>query len=228
MDNNQMGSSLIDNFEASFMNCIHSFTKQESAIEVDKGELHLSCLRVENYSIFLQDEIKLEVEQTTMKFIDLARQMETFFLQKRFLLSSSKPELLLKEENVDLRHEITRKDELIKKHLQKIVKWKDYLSDQPAASRPAMPQEPHAPPPQPGLLSDPPVPLMPGQRRPPPQHIMQQQQMAQGSNPGMFMPRPGFPQGPMGPAMQGPMGGNPLAFLEKTTNNIDMGPSAPR
>lgn len=37
MDNN-MGSSLIDNFESSFMNCIHSFTKQESAIEVDKGE----------------------------------------------------------------------------------------------------------------------------------------------------------------------------------------------
>lgn len=36
-NNNQMGTSLIDNFEASFMNCIHSFTKQESAIDVDKG-----------------------------------------------------------------------------------------------------------------------------------------------------------------------------------------------
>lgn len=36
--NNQIGSSLIDNFEASFMNCIHSFTKQESAIDVDKGK----------------------------------------------------------------------------------------------------------------------------------------------------------------------------------------------
>ena len=161
-----------------------------------------------------------------MKFIDLARQMETFFLQKRFLLSSSKPELLLKEENVDLRHEIARKEELIKKHLAKIAKWKEYIADQPAA---APRQEPHAVPPQPGL-SESPVPLMPGQRRPPPQHIMQQQQMAQGNNPGMFMPRPGFPhQGPMGgPVMQGPMGGNPLAFLEKTTNNIDMGPSAPR
>lgn len=163
----------------------------------------------------------MEVEQTTLKFIDLARQMETFFLQKRFLLSSSKPELLLKEENVDLRHEIARKDELIKKHLQKIVKWKDYLADQPQAARSAMVPEPHAlPPPQPGM-PDSPVPLMPGQRRPPPQHM--QQQMAQG-NP-MFMPRPGFPQGP---SMQGPMGGNPLAFLEKTTNNIDMGPSTPR
>lgn len=36
---NTAGSSLIDNFEASFMNCIHSFTKQESAIDVDKGEI---------------------------------------------------------------------------------------------------------------------------------------------------------------------------------------------
>jgi hypothetical protein len=43
MDSNNQhehGSSLIDNFEASFMNCIHSFTKQESAIDVDKGEIN--------------------------------------------------------------------------------------------------------------------------------------------------------------------------------------------
>lgn len=171
------------------------------------------------------DEIKLEVEQTTMKFIDLARQMETFFLQKRFLLSSSKPELLLKEENVDLRHEIARKDELIKKHVQKIGKWKEYLADITAVPRPGMPQEPHAPT-QPGL----PEPPIAGQRLRPPQHMMQQQPMGPVPNPGMFgMPRQGFPpQGPMGvPAMQN-MGGNPLAFLEKTTNNIDMGPSGPR
>lgn len=166
-----------------------------------------------------------------MKFIDLARQMETFFLQKRFLLSSSKPELLLKEENVDLRHEITRKDELIKKHLQKIGKWKEYLADITTAPRPAMPPGAHAPPvvgmPQVGL-SDTPPPLMAGQRIPPQQQQMMQQQMMQPNNPGMFMPRGYPPQGPMGvPAMQN-IGGNPLAFLEKTTNNIDMGPSAPR
>lgn len=159
-----------------------------------------------------------------MKFIDLARQMETFFLQKRFLLSSSKPELLLKEENVDLRHEITRKDDLIKKHLQKIGKWKEYLADISAVpQRPPIPPGAHLP--TPGAI--PPVrtespPLLAGYRHGP-QAMMQQQMMP---NPGMSMgpqgmgPRPGFP-------LQGPMGGNPLAFLEKTTNNIDMGP-APR
>lgn len=173
-------------------------------------------------SKIFSDEIKLEVEQTTMKFIDLARQMETFFLQKRFLLSCSKPELLLKEENVDLRHEITRKDDLIKKHLQKIGKWKEYLADISAVpQRPpgAIPQGAHLPTPGaiPPVRTESPPPLLAGYRHGP---MMQQQQMMQ-PNPGMSMGiRPGFPP-------QGPMGGNPLAFLEKTTNNIDMGP-APR
>lgn len=147
--------------------------------------------------------------------------MESFFLQKRFMLSSSKPELLLKEENVDMRHEITRKDELIKKHLQKIGKWKEYLADVTTTGpRPTLPPGAHPPPPV--GLSDTPPPMMGVQRIPP-------QQMMNPNVPGMFMPRPGFsPQGPMGPVMQNMGGGNPLAFLEKTTNNIEMGGPAPR
>jgi mediator of RNA polymerase II transcription subunit 28 len=69
------------------------------------------------------------VDQTTLKFIDLARQTEAFFLQKRFLLSVLKPEFLLKEENLELKLEITRKDELIKKHYDKIETWKNMLND---------------------------------------------------------------------------------------------------
>lgn len=64
-----------------------------------------------------------------MKFIDLARQMEAFFIQKRFLLSALRPELVLKEENLDLRMEIQRKDELIKKHYERIENWKKTLSE---------------------------------------------------------------------------------------------------
>lgn len=44
-----------------------------------------------------KDEIKVEVDHTILRFIDLARQMEAFFLQKRFLLSALKPELVVKE-----------------------------------------------------------------------------------------------------------------------------------
>lgn len=176
------------------------------------------------YCLFLRhsDEIKLEAEQTTLKFIDLARQMETFFLQKRFLLSSSKPELLLKEENVDLRHEIARKEELIKKHLQKIGKWKEYLAD--ISQNPRQPMIQGVPNPQAAGISD-----TPPLRHPMQPQMMQQPQQMMPNNP-MFMPRPGFPQGPMGAGMGGPpmqtMGSNPLAFLEKTTNNIDMGGAA--
>ncbi|XP_037032982.1 mediator of RNA polymerase II transcription subunit 28 isoform X3 [Bradysia coprophila] len=103
--------NLVDEFEESFQACIHALTKQESATGIDK------------------DEINLEVDQTTIKFVDLARQMEAFFIQKRFLLSALKPELVLKEENFDLKYEMTRKDDLIKRHYEKIEQWKNLLTD---------------------------------------------------------------------------------------------------
>lgn len=55
--------------------------------------------------------------------------MESFFIQKRFLLTALKPELVVKEENIDLRYEISRKDDLIKRHYEKIDTWKNLLAD---------------------------------------------------------------------------------------------------
>lgn len=138
--------------------------------------------------------------------------MECFFLQKRFQLSCLKPELLLKEENIDLKHEIARKDELLKKHSAKIVKWKDYLSD--TSPVPVNPQSPMNP------TQLPPYPQMQGPQSMGP-NISQQPQ-----NLPPQMHQPGFGvthRPPYSQSMQ-----NPLAFLEKTTNNIDMGgPSRP-
>lgn len=89
----------------------------------------------------------MEVDLTTMKFIDLARQMEAFFIQKRFLLSVLRPQLVLKEENLDLRWEINRKDEMIKKHYESIERWKNMLSDtQPQHMPHPSPQQPPIPP----------------------------------------------------------------------------------
>lgn len=90
---------------------MHALTKQESSTGVEK------------------DEINMEVDLTTMKFIDLARQMESFFIQKRFVLSCLKPQWVIKEENIDLKLEIARKDEMIKKHYERIEHWKNMLSD---------------------------------------------------------------------------------------------------
>lgn len=182
-------SSLMDKFESQFMDCITSLTKEETQNGSDK------------------DEIKVEVENTIANFIDLARQMECFFLQKRFQLSCLKPELLLKEENIDLRHEIARKDELLKKHSTKIAKWKEFLSDN-------APQPPAMAPNQPPIGG------------PPPQNPVMSQALPQ-MNPQMH-PHP-MPFGPRAGNFQamgmGPTNHNPLAYLEKTTNNLmDMGP----
>ncbi|KAG5684532.1 hypothetical protein PVAND_013760 [Polypedilum vanderplanki] len=192
---NPPSNSLMDKFEQSFISCIHNLTMEEPANGSDK------------------DEIKVEVENTIANFIDLARQMECFFLQKRFQLSVLKPELLLKEENIDLRHEIARKDELLKKHAGKIAKWKEILNDNsPAATIPPNSQMP-------------PNPQMPQQNQP------QQQMVPGGSIPPQIpqMHHPGSMQPGFGVshAIQRPPFGhmnmpsaNPLAFLEKTTNNI--------
>lgn len=55
--------------------------------------------------------------------------MEAFFLQKRFLLSALKPEVVIKEDIIDLKTELTRKDELIKRHYEKIAVWQNLLAD---------------------------------------------------------------------------------------------------
>lgn len=60
-----------------------------------------TCLSVltkeEALSAMERDEIRVEVDHSVLRFLDLARQMEAFFLQKRFLLSALKPELVVKE-----------------------------------------------------------------------------------------------------------------------------------
>ena len=48
------------------------------------------------------------------RFMALARHLETFFLQKRLLIHSHRPECILREESNELRQELVRKDELIR------------------------------------------------------------------------------------------------------------------
>lgn len=76
-----------------------------------------------------KDKVRVEVEQTTLRFIDLARQMEGFFLQKRFLLSALKPEMVIKEDINELKLELARKEEYLKRHYEKISIWQNLLND---------------------------------------------------------------------------------------------------
>lgn len=51
----------------------------------------------DNFNAVNQDELRTNAETSGQRFLDLARQMEAFFLQKRYLLSIQKPELILME-----------------------------------------------------------------------------------------------------------------------------------
>lgn len=147
--------------------------------------------------------------------------MEAFFLQKRFLLLNIKPDLALKEENFDLKQEIQRKDELLRKHFDKIDAWRNLLQLQDGGSIPARPPgadqrlmgpQSGGPSGQPGMPPGPGGPMMglPPNQGPMMQQIPVQQPM---QNPQMF----GMQQSPLRPNFnQGP-----LDYLMKTTNNID-------
>uniref|UniRef100_A0A6M2DJ60 Mediator of RNA polymerase II transcription subunit 28 n=1 Tax=Xenopsylla cheopis TaxID=163159 RepID=A0A6M2DJ60_XENCH len=243
--------NLVDEFEEAFQSCLNVLTKQEATPTSDK------------------EEIRTEVDTLIQRFIDLGRQMEAFFLQKRFLLSALKPELVFKEDNNELKLELTRKDEVIKRHHDKIIVWQKLLDDlqgwakspaQTSSNTTAMPNGSSLPQ---GAISSPmsqsPAPMqgVPSMQNPlqtqmqqaqqmqhlqqqQQQHMLQQQQQMQqmqqqhmqqmqvgaggpmGVSPqqAIFMQqqnsRGAFSQG-AGNVLQGP-----LAYLEKTTSNIDL------
>lgn len=106
-----VNSNLMDEFEEAFQNCLLSLTK----LEANTGST--------------KEEIEFEAQKTIDRFIDVARQMEAFFLQKRFLVSTLKPDQLIKDENHDLRIEIQRKEALLNKHYSRLEEWKALMSD---------------------------------------------------------------------------------------------------
>jgi mediator of RNA polymerase II transcription subunit 28 len=104
--------NLVDEFEEAFQVLLSFFIIRSvfiKCIEVSSKYILFvllvsqSCLYVltkeEVQPTMEKDEIRVELDHTILRFIDLARQMEAFFLQKRFLLSALKPELIVKEVN---------------------------------------------------------------------------------------------------------------------------------
>ena len=152
------------------------------------------------------ETVKAELETKITKFTDLARQMETFFLQKQFLLYAHKPELHLKDESTELKQEITRKDELIKKHNERLAHWLKMLQELQQQQRSAVGPTVALATPSPSTASAG-VPISTSSK-------VGGSSFPQGSTPNVRVP--GSPGG------QGPAG--PLQFLEKTTTSIGSGP----
>ncbi|XP_053258753.1 mediator of RNA polymerase II transcription subunit 28 [Podarcis raffonei] len=104
-------STLVDELEASFEACFASLVSQDYVNGTD------------------QEEIRTGVDQCIQKFLDVARQTECFFLQKRLQLCVQKPEQVIKEDVSELRNELQRKEALIQKHLGKLRHWQQVLED---------------------------------------------------------------------------------------------------
>ncbi|XP_059409915.1 mediator of RNA polymerase II transcription subunit 28 [Carassius carassius] len=109
--NRGANNTLVDELEASFEACFASLVSQDYVNGTD------------------QEEIRTGVDQCIQKFLDVARQTECFFLQKRLQLSVQKPEQVEKEDASELKNELQRKEILIQKHLSKIHHWQQVLED---------------------------------------------------------------------------------------------------
>ncbi|XP_013420576.1 mediator of RNA polymerase II transcription subunit 28 [Lingula anatina] len=127
------GENLIDEFEAAFQTCFSSILNQDHFNGVDS------------------DETKTGVELSIQKFLDVAKQNEAWFIQKRMLLSVHKPEQIIMEETQDLKKELIRKEQLIQKHYEKLLQWQSMLRDGISGAQTSMPagqqqqQQPHQP-----------------------------------------------------------------------------------
>jgi len=167
--------------EAAFQNCLSILVKED------------------NFNTQDREDIRAHAESSVVQFMDAARQLEQSFLQKRLLLSVHRPDYIVKEDIAELRDQLIRKDELIKKTQEKIARWKATLSDVQQAR---------------GELT----PMMEGQRMATPGALLA---------PGVHQYRPAGPGGaymargpaPPFPGHQGNLQGH-LAYLEKTTSNI--------
>uniref|UniRef100_A0A2K5Z6Y1 Mediator of RNA polymerase II transcription subunit 28 n=1 Tax=Mandrillus leucophaeus TaxID=9568 RepID=A0A2K5Z6Y1_MANLE len=114
-------STLVDELESSFeCSCLCTELLRELPLGLDYpyGEYR------ENQSL-----PSGSVDQCIQKFLDIARQTECFFLQKRLQLSVQKPEQVIKEDVSELRNELQRKDALVQKHLTKLRHWQQVLEE---------------------------------------------------------------------------------------------------
>lgn len=82
-------------------------------------------LVTENNALFgssHSEESRQSLENSVMRYIDIARQLETWFAQRRIVLKTGEQEI--DEEIQDLKQEIERKDNLINKVQERSQKWK--------------------------------------------------------------------------------------------------------
>lgn len=119
---------IVDDFENSFQACLAAVTNPDYFYVRDS------------------EEVKTGVEQTIQRFLDVAKQMESFFLQKRLVLSAQKSEQIVMEDNTELKNELARKEQLLQKYNEKILYWQSLLNDTSNTPGQQPQPQPQAPP----------------------------------------------------------------------------------
>ncbi|XP_070397060.1 mediator of RNA polymerase II transcription subunit 28-like [Dermacentor albipictus] len=104
-------NDIVDDFENSFQACLAALTNPN------------------NFYVRDLEEVNTGVGQTIQRFLDVAKQMESFFVQKRLVLSAQKSEQLVMEDNTELQNELARKEQLLQKYNEKIHDWQNLLND---------------------------------------------------------------------------------------------------
>ncbi|CAG2162001.1 unnamed protein product [Oppiella nova] len=178
-NNNNSNNSLVDEFENAFQSCLSALTNPSTV------HIHDS------------DEVKTSVEQTIQRFLDIGRQIECFFLQKRLLLSDQKPELILSEDCSELKNEIARKDQILTKYYDKLQLWQSMINETVANSDGSHHLQRQTSLNQSMTAPQTPMSGQPSQSQPPLRHAVQSP-VAAGNGPHLMRPS-------MGPQMSGPM-----------------------
>jgi len=107
-------SSLLSEFESAYAEMLATLTQEDEFVSDKKRRT---------------DAMWKQEEEKMTRFMALARHLETFFLQKRLLIHSHRPECILREESNELRQELVRKDELIRCHYEKLAQWQVMLQE---------------------------------------------------------------------------------------------------
>merc|ERR1712039_707201 len=107
-------SSLLSEFESAYAEMLATLTLEDEFVSDKKRRT---------------DAMWKQEEEKMTRFMVLARHLETFFLQKRLLIHSHRPECILREESNELRQELVRKDELIRSHYEKLAQWQVMLQE---------------------------------------------------------------------------------------------------
>ncbi|XP_022106710.1 mediator of RNA polymerase II transcription subunit 28-like [Acanthaster planci] len=115
--------NLVDELESAFQGCFSTLIAQDHLNVVDS------------------QETRTTVEHGIQRFLDVAKELESYFLQRQQMLSVTRPELPVVEEIEELKQELQRKEALLQQQQVNIQKWLAMLQQSDGSVPPSAQQQ---------------------------------------------------------------------------------------